>query len=58
LDLTVDGTHPSGECVLVTGQVLDHPGDPGTVADCGVQFGTAGADRSQLLILGWFETPR
>jgi len=36
-----------GERVLVAGQVLDHPGEPGDVPDGGVQLGAAGADRVQ-----------
>ena len=41
---TVDRTDPFGERVLVAGQVLDHPGEPGHVPDGGVQLGAAGAD--------------
>ena len=36
-----------GERVLVAGQVLDHPGEPGDVPDGGVQLGAAVPDRLQ-----------
>jgi len=43
----VDRTDPFGERVLVAGQVLDHPGEPGHVPDGGVQLGAALPDRVQ-----------
>ena len=54
----VDSTHPPGEGVLVAGQILDHPGEPGHTVNCRVDLGTAGADRAKSFTIDWVETPR
>jgi hypothetical protein len=51
----VDGADPLGQRVLVTGQVLDHPGESGDVPDGGVQLGAAGSDRLHAFSILRFE---
>jgi hypothetical protein len=41
----VDRTDPPDQRVLVAGQVLDHPGEPGHVPDGSVQLRAALPDR-------------
>jgi hypothetical protein len=54
----VDGAHPFGERVLVAGQVLDHPGEPGNMPDGGVQLGAADPERAQPRRIVRLEVPR
>ena len=54
----VDGADPLDERVLVAGQVLDHPGEPGDVPDGGVQLGAAVPDRVQPRPVGRVEVAR
>jgi len=44
----IDGGHPRGQCVLVAGQVLDHPGEAGNMLDGDVDLGASGPDRLQV----------